>query len=56
MGVTSAPECFPYTIQKALNGLAGVLNMVDDIVVLFVMRRSTRSGCSRSWIDFWSVV
>ena len=33
MGVTSAPECFPYTIQKALNGLAGVLNMVDDIVV-----------------------
>ena len=33
MGVTSAPECFQYTIQKVLNGLAGVLNMADDIVV-----------------------
>ena len=32
MGVTSAPGCFPYTIQKVLNGLAGVLNMADDIV------------------------
>ena len=31
--VTSAPECFQYTIQKVLNGLAGVLNMADDIVV-----------------------
>ena len=33
MGVTSAPECFQYTIQKVLNGLSGVLNMADDIVV-----------------------
>lgn len=34
MGVSSAPECFQYTIQKVLNGLAGVLNnMVDDIIV-----------------------
>ena len=33
MGVTSPPECFQYTIQKVLNGLAGVLNMADDIVV-----------------------
>ena len=33
MGVTSAPECFQYTIQKVFNGLAGVLNMADDIVV-----------------------
>ena len=33
MGVTSAPECFQYAIQKVLNGLAGVLNMADDIVV-----------------------
>ena len=33
MGVTSTPECFQYTIQKVLNGLAGVLNMADDIVV-----------------------
>ena len=33
MGVTNAPECFQYTIQKVLNGLAGVLNMADDIVV-----------------------
>ena len=33
LGVTSAPECFQYTIQNFLNGLAGVLNMADDIVV-----------------------
>ena len=33
MGVTSAPECFQYSIQKVLNGLAGVLNMADNIVV-----------------------
>ena len=33
MGVTSAPECFQFTIQKVFNGLAGVLSMVDDIVV-----------------------
>ena len=31
--MTSAPECFQYTIQNFLNGLAGVLNMADDIVV-----------------------
>ena len=33
MSVTSAPECFQYTIQKVLKCLAGVLNMADDIVV-----------------------
>ena len=35
MGVTSATECFQYTIQNFLNGLAGVLNMAADIVVLY---------------------
>ena len=33
MGLTMAPGCFQYTIQKVLNGLTGVLNMADDIVV-----------------------
>ena len=33
MGVSAAPEVFQYTIQKILNGLSGVLNMADDIVV-----------------------
>lgn len=33
MGVSAAPEVFQYTIQKILNGLHGVLNMADDIVV-----------------------
>ena len=33
LGVTSTSECFQYTIQNFLNGLAGVLNMADDIVV-----------------------
>lgn len=33
MGVSSAPECFQYTIQKVFNGIPGVLNMTDDIVV-----------------------
>ena len=31
--MTSAPECFQYTIQNFLNGLAGVLNTADHIVV-----------------------
>ena len=35
MVVTSALECFQYTIQNFLNDLAGVLNMVDDIVVFY---------------------
>jgi len=33
MGVSAAPEVFQYTIQKILNGLSGVLNMADGIVV-----------------------
>ena len=33
MGVSAAPEVFQYTIQKIFNGLNGVLNMADDIVV-----------------------
>ena len=59
MGVTSAPECFQCTIQKVLNGLAGVLIWMTILLFLVVMHRSTRStksGCSRSCIDCWSVV
>jgi len=33
MGVSATPEVFQYTIQKIINGLSGVLNMADDIVV-----------------------
>ena len=31
--MTNAPECFQYTIENFLNGLARVLNMADDIIV-----------------------
>ena len=33
MGIFSVPEVFQYTIQKALVGFPGVLNLADDIVV-----------------------
>jgi len=44
MGVSAVPEVFQYTIQKILNGLSGVLNMADDIVVFGKNLKSTEIG------------
>ena len=46
--MSSAPECFQYTIQNFLNGLAGVLNMADDIVACVAAGCVTKSRYSPS--------
>ena len=56
MGVTSPPECFQYTMQKVLNGLAGVLNMADDIVVFGRDAQEHQERLLKVQIDCWSVV
>ena len=56
MGVTSPPECSQYTMQKVLNGLAGVLNMADDIVVFGRDAQEHQERLLKVRIDCWSVV
>lgn len=46
-GITSAPEYFQKRMSEILNGMPGVVNLIDDILILVARKQNMTSVCRK---------